>query len=141
MTPKQERFAREYLIDLNGTQAAIRAGYAVSGAHTEAHRLLEDPEVKAMVEQGQKALQERAEVTQEYVVRELKEIVRRCTTGTVYNPKAATKALELLGKHLGMFKEDGPTTLIQNNVNGEHHFTRITRRIVDPHEIEADEDR
>ena len=140
MTPKQERFAREYLIDLNGTQAAIRAGYAVSGAHTEANRLLDDPEVKAMVEQGQKALQERAEVDQEYVVRELKEIVRRCTTGSVYNPKAATKALELLGKHLGMFKDE-PTTLIQNNVNEEPKITMITRRIIDPRKEEADEDR
>lgn len=45
MTPKQERFVEEYLVDLNATQAAIRAGYAASGARTEGTRLLADANI------------------------------------------------------------------------------------------------
>jgi phage terminase small subunit len=50
LTPKQHRFVEEYLIDLNGTQAAIRAGYARSGARTEAARLLTNADVQAAVD-------------------------------------------------------------------------------------------
>lgn len=45
MTPKQERFVQEYLIDLNATQAAIRAGYAESGARQEGARLLSNADI------------------------------------------------------------------------------------------------
>lgn len=45
MTPKQQRFVEEYLIDLNATQAAIRAGYAESGARTEGARLLANADI------------------------------------------------------------------------------------------------
>lgn len=45
LTPRQERFCEEYVVDLNGTQAAIRAGYAESGAYTEANRLLKNADV------------------------------------------------------------------------------------------------
>ncbi len=50
LTPKQHRFVEEYLIDLNGTQAAIRAGYAPSGARTEAARLLTNADVQEAVD-------------------------------------------------------------------------------------------
>jgi hypothetical protein len=59
-----------------------------------------------LINEGQRKMAEGAEVIHEYVIKELKEIVRRCTGGSVYNPKDATKALELLGKHIGMFKDD-----------------------------------
>lgn len=49
MTPKQQRFIEEYLIDLNATQAAIRAGYAESGARTEGARLLADADIAAAI--------------------------------------------------------------------------------------------
>lgn len=45
LTPRQERFCEEYVVDLNGTQAAIRAGYAESGAGVEAARLLKNANV------------------------------------------------------------------------------------------------
>ena len=45
LTPKQERFVVEYMIDLNGTQAAIRAGYAKRGAGEEAYRLLKNAQI------------------------------------------------------------------------------------------------
>jgi len=50
LTPRQHRFVEEYLVDLNGTQAAIRAGYARSGARTEGARLLTNADVQAAVD-------------------------------------------------------------------------------------------
>ena len=47
--PRQGLFVREYCRDLNGTQAAIRAGYAVDGAHAQASRLLRDVKVQAAI--------------------------------------------------------------------------------------------
>ena len=50
MTPKQQAFAREYAIDKNATQAAIRAGYSAKTAHSAGPRLLENVEVRAEIE-------------------------------------------------------------------------------------------
>lgn len=52
MTPKQERFVAEYLIDLNATQAAIRAGYSEKTAYSIGHELLKKPEVASLVAQS-----------------------------------------------------------------------------------------
>lgn len=70
MTPKQEAFVREYLIDLNATQAAIRAGYAESGARTQGARLLADANIAAAIKSGQETLAEQAQVTKEQIVAE-----------------------------------------------------------------------
>ncbi|WP_318860386.1 terminase small subunit [Sinorhizobium meliloti] len=50
LTSKQARFAEEYLIDLNATQAAIRAGYSKKAADTTGPRLLDDPRVVAAID-------------------------------------------------------------------------------------------
>ncbi len=71
MTPKQTRFVQEYLIDLNATQAAIRAGYAPRSAKVTACRLLTNVNVKAAVAAGQVAIAEKLEITVEAVAREL----------------------------------------------------------------------
>ena len=55
MTPRQERFVHEYLIDLNATKAAIRAGYSKHSASTSAWRLLTKSQVKAAVAEGMAA--------------------------------------------------------------------------------------
>jgi phage terminase small subunit len=52
LTPKQERFVAEYLIDLNATQAAIRAGYSSRSANIDGPRLLSNASVAAAVEKG-----------------------------------------------------------------------------------------
>jgi len=51
LTLKQQRFANEYLIDLNATRAAIRAGYSKSGAATEGNRLLINADIKAYIDE------------------------------------------------------------------------------------------
>lgn len=71
LTPKQERFVREYLIDLNATQAAIRAGYSANGADTAGPRLLERPGVKAVIDCGKLQRSERTEITSDRVLEEI----------------------------------------------------------------------
>lgn len=53
MTPKQILFIREFMIDLNGTQAAIRAGYAEESAHVEANRLLSNANIASVITEMQ----------------------------------------------------------------------------------------
>ena len=71
LTPKQMRFVDEWLIDFNGKQAAIRAGYSAKTAEATAARLLRNGKVQAESSRRQKDLQRRTEVTQDRVVKEL----------------------------------------------------------------------
>lgn len=71
LTAKQIRFVDEWLIDFNGKQAAIRAGYSAKTAEATAARLLRNVKVQAEISRRQKDLQRRTEVTQERVVKEL----------------------------------------------------------------------
>lgn len=74
MNPKQERFCREYVIDLNGTQAAIRAGYSKKTAGQQAEQLLKILEIKKKVKELQKEIQDRTEITADMVVKELAKV-------------------------------------------------------------------
>lgn len=74
LTPKQQRFVEEYLVDLNGTQAAIRAGYSPNGAEVTASKLLTLAKVQAAVSEGRRKLSERAEISQEMVLKRWLEI-------------------------------------------------------------------
>lgn len=70
VTPKQERFCNEYLVDLNGTQAAIRAGYAVNSANEQASRLLAKSNVQEFIKSKQAEIQKRLDITQDRVLKE-----------------------------------------------------------------------
>lgn len=71
MNPKQARFVAEYLVDLNSTQAAIRAGYSAKTAYQIGSRLLKNVEVASAVEAGQAKLAAGLGVTVEKIVAEL----------------------------------------------------------------------
>lgn len=71
LTAKQARFVDEYLIDLNATQAAIRAGYSSGSAEVEGSRLLRNAKVAALVSSRQAERTERTEITQDRVLEEL----------------------------------------------------------------------
>lgn len=71
LTAKQERFVEEYLVDLNATHAARRAGYGKKGAHTAGFRLLRHVEVQAQITKKRKQLTRRTEVSAERVINEL----------------------------------------------------------------------
>lgn len=74
MTPKVARFVDEYLIDLNATQAAIRAGYSAKTAQEQSSRLLSNVIVQAAIDERIKAREKRTEITQDKVLAELAKI-------------------------------------------------------------------
>lgn len=171
MTERQKRFCNEYLIDLNVTQAAIRAGYTPKYANKKAYELLDKPEIKEYLDKKIKDREQRTEITQDKVVNELaaiafsnasdffKVIDKTVTVGGSIvlddegNPRTykdvefvntdklseankkvissikqgsngleiklndKLKALELLGKHLGMFKDK---VELSGNVNNPY---------------------
>lgn len=101
LTAKQEAFIREYLVDLNATQAAIRAGYSARTARAQGNRLLTNADVAAAVEAAKQERAQRTELTQDYVLDGLRGIAE-----DIEQPAAPrVKAYELLGKHQGMFVE------------------------------------
>lgn len=100
LTAKQEVFVREYLVDLNGTAAALRAGYSPRRAPFTASELLKKPKVAAALEKAMKARAEHTELTANMVLQELRKI-GFAVTGVKDRDRIA--ALHLLGKHLGLF--------------------------------------
>lgn len=74
LNEKQIRFADEYLIDLNATQAAIRAGYSSRSAAEQASRLLKNAKVRAYIDERMAELSRRTGVNQERILRELARI-------------------------------------------------------------------
>ncbi|KPU94712.1 hypothetical protein APR50_10545 [Variovorax paradoxus] len=74
LTPKQERFVAEYLIDLNATQAATRAGYSARTANEQGARLLANVSVRFAIEAAKARRIERIELTADRVLTELARI-------------------------------------------------------------------
>ncbi len=129
MTAKQKCFVAEYLIDLNATQAAIRAGYAKSGASVEGVRLLANTKVAAAVAAAVAKRSERTKITQDYVLASIMETMERCKQaepvrhqngnpvmvntpdGDVapaykFDAGGVLRGAELLGRHLAMFTDN-----------------------------------
>ena len=105
MTDKQAQFVAEYLVDCNATQAAIRAGYSKKTAYSIGQRLMKSEEIQGAIQAGMTDRQERTTLTQDYVIANLKEIVKRCMSEEEFDARSAIRALELLGKHQGMFTD------------------------------------
>jgi len=115
---KREIFCLEYTADFNGAAAAIRAGYAENGSRVRGNRLLNSPEVQERIQEIIDDRRGELEVTVANVVHRLNETANACLqlvekrahgSDTVVlvpiNATAGLKALELLGRHLGMFIE------------------------------------
>jgi len=134
MNPKQERFVTEYLVDLNATQAAKRAGYSEDTAYSQGQRLLKHPEISHALGQAIAARSERTRVDADWVVRNLVEVAERCLQQKpvmvwdreerrmvqdtdaggnglwMFDSQGANRALELLGKHNRMFIDRSEVT-------------------------------
>lgn len=119
LTDKQKRFADEYLIDLNATAAYLRAGYKCSeaAARSSASDLLTNPNIVEYIESKQKVIAEKIELSAEWVLQNLKYVAERCMApeplsdkeGNIiewrFDSSGANRAIEMIGKHLGMFKD------------------------------------
>ena len=106
LTDKQKRFVAEYLVDLNATQAAIRAGYSKKTADRIGPELLGKTCVLEEVQKAMADREKRTEITQDRVLNELGKVAfAKAADYTDATLKYANKlrALDLIGKHLGMF--------------------------------------
>lgn len=143
----------EYLIDLNATQAAIRAGYSQKTAGQIGEQNLKKLEIAEAIKAAMEKRADRNSVTQDEVISGLREL-RDMAMGKkpmrvteilrvsgkppktieidvkVFEAAAAKGALELLGKHIGMFKEK--VELTGANGGPVETVSRVTRTIVDP---------
>ena len=107
LNPKQERFAQEYVIDSNGKQAAIRAGYSPKTAEVKACQLLRIIKVSQYVQQLRDEVAERLGITHHYVLKSVKDGIEQCKKDNpTGNPLGVFKGAELLGKHIGTFEGD-----------------------------------
>jgi phage terminase small subunit len=102
LTAKQQAFVQEYLIDLNATQAAIRAGYSVRSAMEQGYQLLQKTSVSDAIEAARGERMERLEWSADDIMRDIREIAQN-RRGV--EPRDRLKAYELAGRHLGMFKD------------------------------------
>lgn len=126
LNEKQKRFCDEYLIDLNATQAAIRAGYSEKTAYTIGQKLTKKNEVKAYIEEKLEALKNERTADAQEVVEYLTSVMRGKSTSEEIvlkgvgkgsqriekvqkkpSEKDKLKAAELLGKRFGMFSGGG----------------------------------
>ncbi len=104
LTPKQARFVEEYLIDLNATQAAIRAGYSAKTANEQGAQLLAKLSIRQAVAEAQAIRSKRTEITQDEVIQGLKKEATLEGEGSSHS--ARVSAWAHLGKHLGIFTDN-----------------------------------
>ncbi len=109
MNERQKRFVQEYMIDLNATQAYMRAGYSPGGAAQSAKKLLTNAKIQAEIAKGQAKVANRLEITVEKVLGDLEELRVLAMAAGQYSP--AARAAELLGKQIGMFVEKRETKI------------------------------
>jgi phage terminase small subunit len=83
LTPKQERFCHEYLVDSNGTQAAIRAGYSKRTAGSLAERLLKNVDISRRIEELEREILDKLKLTKEKVLARLELIAFGTIEGIV----------------------------------------------------------
>ena len=124
MTPKQQRFCDEYLISLNATQAAIRAGYTEKYAHTNANKLLQNTTIKAFIEARMAEKESELIADQDEVLKYLTSVMRGKSQAEIVvvlntgdfsseaqkvrkapDEKERLKAAELLGKRYGLYTD------------------------------------
>lgn len=144
LNDKQKQFCNEYIVDFNGTQAAIRAGYSKKTAYSMASENLKKPKVQAHIKELIENRNKRTKITQDEVVANIVEVMNRCMQKVPvmiydkvekdyiqvqdengadvwkFDSQGANKALDMLMKHTGGYNADNTQKqqTITNNING-----------------------
>ncbi len=123
LTPKQERFVSEYLIDLNATQAAIRCGYSANGASVTGSRLLANPKIAELVARGRAAQLESNDLTANRVLEEYRRLAfinRKDFYDAHGNLKPITEWTDAMGAAASDVE-----TIVKNVAAGDKHTDTI----------------
>lgn len=150
LTDLEELFCQEYLIDLNKTQAYIRAYNSenYNSARTEASKTFAKPNIYARIKELMNERANRMEISQDWVILNLQQVYERCMqvepvlkwdyeekalveTGLYqFDSTGANKSMELIGKHLGMFvsKQEKQNTVDVTGLSPEQ-FRELLSRI------------
>lgn len=122
LTPKQQRFIQEYLVDLNATQAAIRAGYSEDTAYKIGSENIRKPQIAEAIETAMTLRAEKVGISSQWVLDQAVRLYRRCTQDVVplldrkgnqiqdedgnalfaFDARGAAAALTMIGKHVSV---------------------------------------
>jgi phage terminase small subunit len=128
LTPQQERYCQEFLIDLNQSKAAIRAKYGEKNARSVASHLMDDDRIQKRIQSLMDERKKRTDINADYVLNKIQETVERCSQAEPvrnqfgqpvftqgpdgelaaayrFDSGGVLKGCELLGKHLKLFTE------------------------------------
>jgi hypothetical protein len=105
---RKERFVLEYLKDLKGEKAAIRAGFPPAGARTQASRMLRDVEVRERLAMHEAKLAAKYDLAHDKVIRDIIDLGERAELGGQF--ATALRAKELAGRHVGMWPNKAEVT-------------------------------
>ncbi len=124
LNERQKQFCNEFLIDFNGTQAAIRAGYSKNTARSIANENLTKPDIQNYLKELIQKRNERTKITQDEVITDIIEVKNRCMQKAPvlfmgkqvqdengnnlwkFDSQGANKALDMLAKHTGVYEID-----------------------------------
>ena len=132
LNEKQKQFCEEYIIDLNGTQAAIRAGYSAKTANEQAAQLLAKLSIQEYICVLKNKRSERVKYSQDELMRDILEVKNRCLQANPvldkegnetgiwkFDSNGANKALDMLAKHVGFYETDNKQKAFNISVNRE----------------------
>ena len=132
LNDKQKQFCEEYIIDLNGTQAAIRAGYSKKTANEQAAQLLAKLSIQEYICELKNKRSERVKYSQDELMRDILEVKNRCMQANPvldkegnetgiwkFDSNGANKALDMLAKHVGFYETDNKQKAFNISVNRE----------------------
>ena len=103
LTPKQRTFVNEYIVDLNATQAVLRAGYKMTpgAAAVQGSQLLRNPKIQTAIQEAQEDRQKASKITSEWIIAQVARIAEDPETLR----RDQLKALEMLGKYCGTWEK------------------------------------
>jgi len=130
LSPKRQRFVDEYVVDFNGTQAAIRAGYSPRSAQQQSADLLLMPMVKEAVDERRRSIRRKSVNHRHWLLRKTKLIIDKCTSPGMWDPKGANGAVRNMVDILGLRLEKKEITGKDGGaieLKTEHNLSKLSK--------------